>query len=150
MPKSRSKALKIADQYAAYLAMKAGEKPRRFTNKDGSITTKSTVPVEDKPEATVLKECIEWLRKHGCVADRMNVGAGDLGGGFRKYGITGAGDIIGIMPDGGHFEVECKRGSGGRWSVAQQARAKKIRRNNAIYLIVHGVEELEHMMGEYL
>jgi hypothetical protein len=146
MTKHQTKAQKFADLHTAYKCTIAGESFRRENNKDGSISTKPTVTVEEKPEAEVLKDCIEWLRQHGIVADRMNVGAGDFGGGFRKYGIEGAGDIIAIMPNGRHLEVECKAGKGGRWSLAQQKRATKIERNNAVYVIAHGVEELEEKM----
>jgi len=149
--KRSTKAQKFADYHAAFRCVIAGEKPKRETNKDGSITTRPTVTVEEKLEAEVLKDCIEWLRHRGIVADRMNVGAGILSdAGFRKYGIEGAGDIIAILPNGRHLEVECKAGKGGRWSVSQQKRATKIERNNAIYIIVHGAEELEYKMENYL
>lgn len=149
--KRPTKAQKFADFHTAYKCVIAGESLKRTTNKDGSITTRPSVTVEEKLEAEVLKDCIEWLRHHGIVADRMNVGAGVLSdAGFRKYGIEGAGDIIAILPNGRHLEVECKAGKGGRWSISQQRRAAKIERNNAIYIIVHGVEELEDKISEYL
>jgi hypothetical protein len=149
--KRQTKTQKFADYHTAFKCIIAGESPRHTTNKDGSITTRPSVTVEEKLEAEVLKDCIEWLRYHGIVADRMNVGAGVLSdAGFRKYGIEGAGDIIAILPNGRHLEVECKAGKGGRWSVSQQRRAAKIERNNAIYIVVHGVEELEYKMEKYL
>ena len=142
--KPRTKQQKIQDQFVAFKAIKAGKKPKRSTRADGSVGTKSVVSCENLPESVVLQECLIWLKGHGFVADRMNVGAGDFGGGFRTYGIRGAGDILVIAPNGRHIEIECKAGEGGAWSVAQQKRCKKIRRNKAVYMIVHGVEELEH------
>ena len=151
--KRRPKALIYADLADAVECMKQNKKPKRSTNKDGSITTKpdGRFYIPPLPEKDVLAACIKWLRKRGCIADRMNVGAGKLdNGSFYKYGIAGAGDIIGILPNGIHFEIECKRGDGGKWSISQQQRKKKIERNNALYFIVHGVEELEYFMKEVL
>lgn len=142
--KRQTKQQKLNDQYTAYDAMRRNKKPKRPTHKDGSIPTRPTVPCEDLPEADVLSGCLSWLEAHGFIADRMNVGAGDFGGGFRHYGIAGAGDIIAIAPNGRHIEIECKAGKGGIWSVAQQKRCWKIRKNNAVYMIVHSVYELAH------
>ena len=142
--KPRTRLQKIRDQYDVYRATKLGIKPKRSTRKDGGLPTKPTVPVCDFSEAVVLQDCMGWLSVHGFIADRMNVGKGDFGGGFRTYGIIGAGDIIVIAPDGRHIEVECKAGKGGVWSTNQQKRCRRIRRNNAVYVIVHGVSELEH------
>lgn len=150
--KLRSKALKFADWADAIKRIHQNKKPKRFTNKDGSITTKPIVLVDTtKSEAQIKQECLEWLRKNGCIADSMSIGVGQLGeSGYKTYGIIGAGDIIGILPNGLHFEIETKAGKGGRWSVLQQRRAAKIKRNNAIYLIVHGIEELKYYMENYL
>ena len=142
--KRRTKTQKLNDQYTAYQAMRIGNKPKRSTQKDGSLPTKSIVRVVELPETDVLRECLDWLRICGFIADRMNTGAGDLGGGFRRYGIIGAGDILVIAPDGKHIEIECKAGKGGTWSISQQKRCWKIRKNNAVYMVVHGVEELEY------
>jgi len=51
---------------------------------------------------------------------------------------------------GKHFEIETKRGSGGTLSAGQQKRMKDVRVNGGIYLVVHGVEELEYLMGEWV
>ena len=114
--------------------------------KDGSVPTHPVVPCEDLPEASVLTQCVSWLRVHRVMCDRCNVGAGHLEGEarFHVYGIPGAGDIIGVLPNGAHFEVECKRGKGGRLSKKQQERQEKVLTNNAYYFIVHGVNEMEH------
>lgn len=142
--KRQTKDQKLSDQFIAYKAMRQGKDPKRLTHKDGSVSTKPIVSVPAFHESVVLQDCLTWLRQRGFVADRMNVGAGNFGGGFRHYGIVGAGDILVIAPNGRHIEVECKAGSGGSWSVAQQKRCEKIRRNHAVYMIVHGVGELEY------
>jgi hypothetical protein len=72
---------------------------------------------------------------------------GDIRGDGRKYryGIKDAGDIIGCLPDGRHYELELKRGKGGSWSKDQQKRCDKVRASNGVYLLIHGVPELETM-----
>lgn len=150
--KKRTKALKIKDCFDAYKCMKINQPPKRSTYKDGSIPTKpTTLTDKNQSEAEVLQECLKWLRKKGCVADRLNVGSGQLGSsGYRTYGIIGAGDIVGILPNGIHFEIECKAGKGGRLSISQQRRQFKVQRNNGLYFVCHGVKELEYLMGLYL
>lgn len=151
MTKRRPRHLIYADLADAYKCIREGKKVKRNTNKDGSINTKPVVPVDvDKSEKEVSKECITWLRKQGCVADRHNVGAGKLDSGrFYKYGIIGHGDIEAILPNGLHAEIECKHGTGGKWSISQQRRKKKIERVNALYYIVHGIKELKYYLEDY-
>ena len=98
------------------------------------------------PSSAYIKECMEWLRSKGVVADRNNVGFGDVGntGRMYRYGVKDAGDIIGILRTGQHFEIECKRSTGGRLSTGQQKRMDKIKDSNGLYFVVHGVEELEN------
>jgi hypothetical protein len=98
------------------------------------------------PEAGVLAECRQWLKQHRIFHDRHDCGAGDFGHGFATYGIKGAGDIIGILFDGRHFEIETKAGFGGRLSAIQQKRMVDVREVGGVYLVVHGVEELVEMM----
>lgn len=153
MTKRRPKALIYADIADAVKCMREGKKVKRSTNKDGSIATKpvSHLYVPPLPEKEVLAECLKWLRKRGCVADRLDAGSARMNNGqIYRYGIIGAGDIMGILPNGQHFEIECKNGVGGKWSISQQRRKKKIERNNALYFICHGVAELEYFIGEYL
>ena len=142
--KRRTKQQKLDDQYIAYQAMRVGEKPKRSTRKDGSLPTKPIIPVSELPETDVQEECMTWLEIRGFIVDRMNTGAGDLGGGYKTYGIIGAGDVQVIAPDGRHIEIECKKSKGGLWSASQQKRCKRIRKNNAVYMVVHGVPELAH------
>lgn len=124
---------------------------KREGAKDGSIATHSVVEVRGYIESFVLLECMKWLRKHGVLCNRNNVGAGEMGAsGYYSYGIRGAGDIIGLLKTGIHFEIECKRGAGGRLSLEQQKRMRQIGENNGIYFVVHGIEELEYYMGELI
>ena len=149
--KPRSKADKIGDCFTAFKCIKEGRPVKRSGAKAGSIPTHPVVPVDEtKNEAAVLKDCAAWLKHHGILCNRNNVGAGVMGtSGFRSYGIKYGGDIIGLFPNGIHFEIECKRGKGGRLSKGQQKRMKDIRDNKGYYFIVHGVEELEYYFEGY-
>lgn len=92
----------------------------------------------------VLSECLKWLRQHRVFHDRHDCGSGH---GHAIYGIKFAGDIIGILPDGRHFEIECKHGKGGKQSAGQQKRMWDVRAAGGAYIVVHGVEELEYYIG---
>ena len=150
MTKRRSKADKIGDCYTAFKCIKAGVKVKRDGAKDGSVPTHPVVPVPDWSEATVLFDCMAWLKHHNILCDRNNVGAGVMGNsGFHSYGIKNGGDIIGLFPNGIHFEIECKRGKGGRLSKGQQKRMKDVRDNKGYYFIVHGIAELVYYFEGY-
>ena len=132
------------EAYEAYRAAKTGTRPALAWPKP--IQTKPTVLVPPRPEAEVLAGCLKWLKARRVFCDRHDCGAGDFGSGYAKYGIEGAGDIIGILPGGRHIEVECKAGHGGRLSVAQQRRMQDVRIAGGVYLVIHGAEELAEMI----
>jgi hypothetical protein len=90
----------------------------------------------------VLAECLSLLRSLHIKVDRQNNGKFADASGFHTYGIIGSGDILGLLPNGRHLEVECKRGAGGSLSVEQQKRMRDIRENNGVYLVVHSAKEL--------
>ncbi len=143
--KPRTRAEKINDFFTAFKCTKEGKPVKRTGARDGSIVTHSVVPVSPhKFEHMVLADCLAWLKKHHIFCNRHDVGAGDFGHGYATYGIKGAGDIIGILPAGVHFEIEVKRGKGGRLSKGQQKRMRDVRATNGVYLVVHGIEELKH------
>lgn len=145
MKKRRTKAEKNQDYFDAFKCVQKGIKVKRSGAKDGSIATHPVIPVPDIPEREVLAECLKWLKKHKILCNRHDSGAGDVSGaGYATYGIKGAGDIIGLLPNGIHFEIECKRGKGGRLSKKQQKRHEDIQNNSGYYFVVHGVEELEY------
>jgi hypothetical protein len=70
--------------------------------------------------------------------------------GWCHFGINGAGDLIGCLPDGRHLEVETKAGMGGRLSVAQQQRMRQVSDHNGVYVVVHSVQELTEVIAPYL
>jgi len=147
MGKKRSKADKINDYFQAYKQIQRGEPVKRHGAIDGSIATHPIVDVPNVLEKEVVKACMKWLMSKGIFHDRHETGAGDIAGkGYATYGIKYAGDIIGILPDGRHLELECKRGKGGRLSRGQQKRMADITNTNGVYLVVHGAEELEYYL----
>lgn len=144
--KPPTKKQKLDNCYEAYHHAKHGTRPTRKA-RDGSIVTHPVVPVPELPEAQVLNDCLRWLRSHRIFRDRHNCGKGVISAGeYATYGIVSAGDIIGILPNGIHLEIECKRGKGGRQSAGQQTRMADVRATNGVYLVVHGVAELEYLM----
>lgn len=132
--------------------IRRGEKVKRIGTKDGSIRTHAVVPIDSKKlEHEVLTDCLSWLRKRHVFCNRHDAGTfQNERGQWSCYGIINSGDIHGILFGGRHFEIETKRGSGGRLSVGQQQRLRDVHDNGGIYLVVHGVEELEHFMGEWV
>jgi hypothetical protein len=152
--KRQTKAQKCRDLGNAIIQMRKGEKIRRIGAKDGSVPTHPVVPVDPtKSEKAVLAMCLSWLRKHHVMCNRHDAATfqNDRGQ-WGTYGILGSGDIHGIFRyhDGKHFEVECKRGKGGRLSKDQQKRKRNVEYNNGLYFVVHGVEELIYYMGEWV
>lgn len=150
--KKQTKQQKFNDLADAVKCIRQGKPPKRSRAKDGSIPTH---PVVDIPcpmlEYIVLKDCLMWLKQHNIFHNRHDCGTGDIAGaGMATYGIKGAGDIIGLLSNGRHFEIECKRGKGGRLSEIQQKRMQNIRVNNGLYFVVHGVEELEYYFKELI
>ncbi len=148
--KKQTRKQKFGDLFTAYKCIKENKPMKRDGAKDGSVPTHSVVVVPEYPESEVLKFCLDWLRKHRILCNRNNTGAGNVGtSGFYSYGIRGAGDVVGLNKRGVHFEIEFKRGKGGRLSIGQQKRLKDIRKNNGIYLVIHGTEELEYYNDKY-
>jgi len=150
--KKQTKQQKFNDAFDAYRCLQKGQPIKRSTNKDGSLPTTPIIACPDLPESEVLKLCLAWLRGRRIFCNRVNNGKGDLHGDGHvyTYGIIGAGDILGLLPDGRHFEVECKKGRGGLLSKDQRNRAKRITENNGIYIIAHGIPELNLLLGPYL
>ena len=152
--KRQTKLQKFNDLANAIGQIRRGEKVKRIGRKDGSIATHPIVSVDSKKlEHEVLADCLAWLKKHHVFCNRHDAGTfqNDRGQ-WATYGIINSGDIHGSLKHhyGKRFEVETKRGSGGTQSKGQQKRMKDVRENNGLYFIVHGVEELEFLMGEWV
>lgn len=143
--KKQTKQQKMNDLYTAYKCIQAGAAVKRDGAKDGSIATHPVVPVLPFPEKTVVATCISWLRKHNIFCSRHDSGTfQNIRGQWGSYGIRNSGDIHGILHSGIHFEIECKRGKGGRLSSGQQKRMREVQETKGVYLVIHGLEELEY------
>ena len=140
-----SKQQKLSDTYTWYNCQKNGQPVKRDTAKDGSIPTRPVVPCPDLPESEVLKQCLSWLKKRRVSCWRMNVGGGIISSsGYKTYGIPGSADITGLLSTGRRLEIECKPGKGGRLSKKQQEWRQEIEKNNGLYFVCHGIQELEY------
>lgn len=149
----QTKAQKFNDIANVIHQIRAGEPVKRIGAKDGSIATHPVVPCPDVVESIVKVECIKWLREHHIFCNGHDCGSGDIvGAGQATYGIMYSGDIHGILREdhGRHFEIECKRGRGGRLSAGQRKRMKQVRDNNGLYFVIHGVPELEFYFKRYI
>ena len=149
--KKQTKLQKFNDLANAIGQIRRGEPVKRIGAKDGSIRTHAVVPVDPKKlEHEVLADCLSWLKKHHVFCNRHDAGTfQNERGQWGCYGIINSGDIHGIINISGtdmygiHFEIETKRGSGGRQSKGQQDRMKDVRDSGGLYFVCHGVEELE-------
>ncbi len=150
----QTKLQKFNDLANAYHQIRRGEKVKRIGAKDGSIRTHAVVHIANPQlERIVLIQCLEWLHGHHIFCQRHDAGTfQNERGQYGTYGMLGAGDIIGMLKyhNGKHFEIETKRGSGGTLNVGQQKRMKRVRDHGGLYFVVHGVQELEHFMGEWV
>jgi hypothetical protein len=147
--KRQTKRQKLADLSDFLTCSQQGKPPKRLNQRaaDGSIPTRPKVKTQ-VPEREVLPACLEWLKRKGCLVNRLNNGCAMTASGWLHFGINGAGDIIGCLPDGTHLEVECKAGSGGRLKQDQQDRMANVRAHHGVYVVVHSVDELEEQLGE--
>ena len=152
--KKQTKAQKFKDLATAIGQIRKGEPVRRIGTKDGSILTHPVVYVNPKKlEGDVLADCLGWLKLHHVFCHRHDAGTfmNDRGQ-WGTYGIKNSGDIHGMLGlhNGKHFEIECKRGSGGRQTEGQQKRMKDVRANGSLYFVCHGVSELAFWMEEWV
>lgn len=146
MKRRQTKSQKIKDYFDAFKCIQEDRKVKRQGAKDGSIPTYPVVDIPIiKSEKFITADCLAWLRKRGILCNRHDAGTfQNIRGQWGSYGIIGAGDIIGLLKTGQHFELEIKKGNGGRLSLVQQTRMGQIRENNGIFLIIHGIQELEY------
>lgn len=143
--KKQTKQQKLNDLYIGYKCIRDGKPIKRTGSKDGSISTHPVVPVLPLPEKDVVAACISWLRRHHIFCNRHDSGTfQNIRGQWGSYGIRNSGDIHGILRTGIHFEIEAKRGKGGRLSAGQQKRMREVQATNGVYLVIHGLKELEY------
>lgn len=152
--KRQTKSQKFKDLANAVKQINSGEKVRRIGARDGSIATHPVVAVDPtKSEKIVLMECLAWLNINHVMCNRHDAGTfqNDRGQ-WGTYGMLGSGDIHGMLRHHGgkHYEIETKRGSGGRLGKGQQKRKRDVEYNNGLYFVVHGLPELIYYMEEWV
>ena len=100
-------------------------------------------------EDVVLKQCLEYLKMNGIFCWRNNIGCAKVGNRYMSFGLKGSSDILGILPNGCFFAVECKRERGGRLSEHQKEFLSKINENNGFAICVNSVYDLERKLYDY-
>lgn len=87
----------------------------------------------------------EILRAFGTRADmrlwRQNTGAATFRGQRVSFGVPGAADITGILPDGRRIEIEVKSAVG-RQSAAQKSYQAMIERFGGVYILARSVDDV--------
>lgn len=59
-------------------------------------------------ETSLVAACMVFLRTHGCLVWRMNVGGARFGRHFVRFGVRGMADLLAVKLGRAIF-VECKR-----------------------------------------
>jgi len=67
--------------------------------------------------------------------------------GYRSnpYQLKGVGDILGVLPDGRHLEVEVKTAKG-KQSPDQAIHAKRVTGLGGVYILARGVEDVDNLL----
>ena len=106
-----------------------------------TVTKRMQKPVV--PESMVLAQCMQYLYLKKIFAWRNNTGAAKTEDGrYVRFGLPGASDIIGIMPDVRFLAVECKRSDGGRLSPQQKVFLDKIKEAGGVAVVAASLDDL--------
>lgn len=106
--------------------------------------------IQKVPEAVVLRGCLQFLTIQGIFHWRQNTGSTKIDDRYVKFGEKGIADIIGILPDGVFFAVECKASTGGTQSIDQKKFQQKVDLSNGVYLLVNDLQRLVDFVNNYL
>lgn len=104
--------------------------------------------IKGQDEATVLKECLQYLQSMGLYVWRNNTGACKSGRRFVRFGYKGSSDILGITKDGRFLAVECKREKGGILSDDQKTFLFNITKNGGVAIVVNSLDCLIEKLKE--
>jgi len=100
-----------------------------------------------KPERTIQKAILIWLRAHGYLVAVTDAGAAHKAGAYSGDSLpAGWPDITGLTPEGRFIGVECKSPTS-RQSPAQKLMEQSIRRRNGIYVLARSVEDVQKEIG---
>lgn len=80
---------------------------------------------------------------------RQNTGVARVRGSHVRFGVPGAGDITGIILDGGgrRIEIECKQPKA-KQRAAQVEFADMIRRHGGLYILAYSVDDVKAILNE--
>jgi len=97
-------------------------------------------------EAVVLRDCLKALHAAGLFVWRNNTGTLWANGQPVSFGTPGSPDILGILPDGRFFGVECKSITG-KQSAKQKKFEQRVRDNNGVYILARCVAGLDEVIA---
>ena len=102
-------------------------------------------------EKSVLSQVLQYLRLKKCLCYRMNTGAGIFSNAngkqrFVKFGHPGMADILAFTKQSTIW-AECK-GTGGKQSENQKAFQKEVEAYGHIYIVAHGIEDVQSLFEE--
>ena len=97
----------------------------------------------------VVKPILDALEAAGIWATRMQSGKVKVRGGWMRLAPAGTPDIIGYLPDGRLFGIECKTLSG-KEREAQIAWGTRARANNVVHFVARGVTEAMELLGPHI
>jgi len=98
-------------------------------------------------ETDIQHDMLDYLAYRGIEAWRNNTGAIYRRGRLIRFGEKGSGDIIGVLKDGRHIEVEVKTPEG-ELSDDQKRHAHRVQRNGGVYIVATCLEELHRKLKE--
>lgn len=91
--------------------------------------------------SALKKAALEWLAVNGFFAWDNQTGGAWRAGRFIRFGKTGSGDLLGVLPGGRHLEGEAKTGNAEQNSN-QKIHQRMVEKNGGLYILFHSVDEL--------
>ncbi len=111
------------------------------------------VGVRMKPEAAVLRACLDYLAAKHVLAFRMNTGAVKIDKRFLRFGVPGMADILAfpVERNGNAFFARCPlwiecKAEKGRQSDVQKSFQLLVEEHNHDYRIVRSIEDLQKVL----
>ncbi|KKN01235.1 hypothetical protein LCGC14_1129990 [marine sediment metagenome] len=96
-------------------------------------------------EGDIVKACLSYLEALGIFAWRNNTGA--MGGTYKgtkryvRFGVPGASDILGVLPNGRFLAIECKM-PGKKPTLKQRAFIDEINRHGGVAFVAESVTDV--------
>jgi hypothetical protein len=102
------------------------------------------------PEGAVVRAVLDYLDIRQILWIRNNSGVArperkDGTKGFVRFGSVGSADIVGCLPGGRFFAVECKSGRG-KLTPAQVEFQKKTIREGGLHIVAYRVEDVMEVL----